>query len=396
MIGVIVAVTGSGEVAVVERVSAIPDITVVRRCADLAEAVALAQAGIGDVMLVSPQAGLDRASVSSVEAAGVALLGIADDDAAREQLRSLGVTVPEDDWGAALRDAVARRHGGDASPRAAATMGSRRSGGIIIAVYGTGGAPGRTTLAVNIAAELSEAGARTLVVDLDPRGAGVAAALGVLDESAGIAAVAHGAVSGGDAYALVMRHSIALDPRRAVLTGLSHPSRVPELSEAALEAVWPGLRGAADVVVVDLAAGPMGDPDPYGGPDVDAAARAALGEADVSVIVGSAEPPQLARLIAMADEVPGAVAVVNKVRTSVAGPRPEDAIATVLARHTSLAEVWPLPWDPHACDEALRDGRALVESAPRSALRRAIAALASALHADARVASHQSRTAVPH
>lgn len=389
-LGVVIAVTGPLEIEVVQEVDAAPDLEVVRRCADLAEAVAVARAGLGDVLVVSAQARLDRENVHAVRSAGVSVIGVAVEARDAEALRALGIDVAASDLPHAIREA-GRGDVRAATPvapvPAPAAPGAGAGGGRIIAVLGTHGAPGRTTVAVNLAAELALAGEQVLLVDLDAVAASIAAVLGLSDESAGIAALAHGAVRGSDSGPLIDRHAVVIAPHLRVITGMAHASRWAELSDPALEALWPAMRAAADIVVIDTAA-------PVGG-ERDTAVTAAAAEADALVMVGSAEPPQVARLVRAAADLPRAAhVVVNRVRASVAGPRPEEAIAGVLARHTSLRELWPLPWDPHACDDALREGRTLAESAPRSGLRRAIQALAGAVLADARAASPAAGLAV--
>lgn len=382
--GVIVAVVGEREVEVVQAIDAAPDLTVVRRCADLAEALAVARAGLGDVLALSPQPRLDREALRSVREAGVGVVGIVDRPDDAPELAALGVAVADGDVAQALRDAIGSARVTATAPAAPAAS---RDGAAVIAVTGTGGAPGRTTVAVNVAAELAADGHDVLLVDLDTVGASIAGTLGLLDESAGVAALAHGAVRGSDPAGLIERHAVRAGARLRVVTGLAHPARWAELSDAALEALWPALRAAADVVVLDTAARVGGERD--------TAVLAAVAESDAAIMVGSAEPAQLARLVAAAADVPaGGAVVVNRVRASVAGPRPADAIANVLARHTAVAEVWPLPWDGQACDDALRDAAALAQVAPRSPLRRSVEALGHAVLADARAASRPQGIAV--
>ena len=71
--------------------------------------------------------------------------------------------------------------------------------------------------------------------------------------------------------------------------------------------------------------------------------------------------------------------MVTKVRSSVAGRRPERAISDVLRRFAGMDAVRFLPWAPDECDAALLAGRSLVELAPRADLTVAVAELAAAL-----------------
>src|SRR4029079_11086986 len=81
--------------------------------------------------------------------------------------------------------------------------------------------------------------------------------------------------------------------------------------------------------------------------------------------------------------------VVTKVRASVAGRRPERAIADVLRRFAGMDAVRFLPWSPDECDAALLAGRSLVEVAPRADLTVGVGELAAAL--DPRVTPTGSR-----
>ncbi|WP_296666180.1 hypothetical protein [Demequina sp.] len=389
-VGVVVAVRGAQEAEVVAGIDAHPGLTVVRRCADLAEAVAVARAGLGSVVIVSDQPHLDRDALASIRDAGVGVVGVGT-GAGRDRLVALGVPVPSGPLADAVLASATRTPPVLVAP-------PRRGGGVIIAVWGTGGAPGRTTVAVNAAAECALAGHRTLLVDLDTYGASVATVLGLSDEVPGLAAVTRAAVRGEDPASLLERHALDVAPRFRVLTGLTRAARWPEVTPAGLERLWPALRAAADVVVVDVAAAVQssdGDGVEGRAPRRDAATACALDEADLVLAVGGAEPPQLVRLVQTLLDVDGPppVVAVNRIRSSVAGGSPEDAIAAALGRHAGIAEVWPLPWDLRACDAALRDGRVLAEAAPRSPLRRAISSMTAAL-VDAARASQGASAAV--
>ncbi|MGG5260803.1 hypothetical protein [Phycicoccus avicenniae] len=92
----------------------------------------------------------------------------------------------------------------------------------------------------------------------------------------------------------------------------------------------------------------------------------------------------LQRLVRGVQEVavlpaPRPLVVVNKVRASAAGPRPERTIRDVLGRFAGLEEVRMLPWAPDDCDEAVLTGRALPEVRPRSPLVAAVAGVAAVL-----------------
>src|SRR4029077_16527943 len=82
---------------------------------------------------------------------------------------------------------VARAYGDPLLRPAASSSGSSPSTarspptrGSVVAVWGPTGAPGRTTVAVTLADELSRLGASSLLVDADVDGGGGAGGLGVL------------------------------------------------------------------------------------------------------------------------------------------------------------------------------------------------------------------------
>ncbi|MPZ04446.1 ATPase, partial [Micrococcus luteus] len=62
-----------------------------------------------------------------------------------------------------------------------------RESSLVTVVWGPTGAPGRTTVAVNLAAEHAVAGRNTLLVDLDTYGPAVGVHLGLTGASAGVA-----------------------------------------------------------------------------------------------------------------------------------------------------------------------------------------------------------------
>jgi MinD-like ATPase involved in chromosome partitioning or flagellar assembly len=107
----------------------------------------------------------------------------------------------------------------------------------------------------------------------------------------------------------------------------------------------------------------------------------ALAAADHVLAVGAADPIGLQRLVRGLQELsvlacPAPVVVVNKVRASAVGSSPEQRIRDALARFAGVLEPRFVPYDGEVVDAAVLAGRALAESAPASAARRAIASIA--------------------
>lgn len=413
--GVIIAVLSPAETRVVEAIDAHRTLEVVRRCADLAEAAGAASAGLGSAVVVSDQPHLTRAVLADFFALGIAVVGVPSTPESAEQLRILGIEAIVAPHAADLEIVTAieteitrvhaltasqvwnRKSSTDARERlgsahfatiAAQPAPTDRSAGELIAVWGPTGAPGRTTVAVNLAAEFSAGGARVLLVDADTYGGAVAQACGLTDEAPGLAALArtaqHGAIETHD----VARHALMLAPGLYVLTGVTRAERWSELPSIALGEVWRAARAWADVTVVDCGFSLESDEDltyDTRAPQRNGATLSALAAATRVVAVGSAEPLGIQRLVhslpALAElSSVEPVVVVNRVRPTVAGPRPEEAVADALLRFASVERAWTLPWDPHACDAATLAGQTLVERAPRSKLRRAMGSFARALN----------------
>jgi MinD-like ATPase involved in chromosome partitioning or flagellar assembly len=254
--------------------------------------------------------------------------------------------------------------------------------GRVIAVWGPAGAPGRTSLAIAIAAELAGAGRSVAVADADTHAAAVAPALGLLDEAPGFAAACRLAGTGGLTVAELDRVAVPHRGGFRVLTGLGRPSRWPEITAERVAGVLGAVRDWVDETVVDVAASLEQDEeissDLLAAPRRNAATLEALRSADRVVVVGAGDPVGLARLLRghaeLADLVPveRLLVVVNKVRPAAIGLDAGTQIRQTLERFGGIREPVLVPWDPAAFDAALVSARTLAEAAPRSSARTAV------------------------
>ncbi|WP_418276237.1 AAA family ATPase [Isoptericola jiangsuensis] len=401
--------------------------TVTRRCGDLAELLAAAAAGAGTVAVVSADlAGLDREAVGRLHAAGVRVVALAD-DGPPERVRALGVeavvagaadpllldavrdTAPIDDPLATSEiDLSALAAGAGSGP-------ARR--GSVVAVWGPVGAPGRTTTAVELAAELAGLGGNggsggrrrrrgaearvqeaALLVDADTYGSCLAARLGLLDDAPGLAAVARVAAQGSLDVSTLARHAPVVEGRLRVLTGITRAARWPELPASSLEIVLATARSLAEWTVVDC--GPLVETDELlmydtRAPQRNAATLAALEAADLVVVVGTADPIGIQRLVRALEElgeVPVPVTgerivVVNRLRPSAVGPDPEQAVTDALARYAGVDDPHLVPQDGPALDAAVLAGRTVADLTASSPLRTAFAGLAERVRRRAVVAA---------
>ncbi|CAH0275951.1 P-loop NTPase [Microbacterium sp. Bi128] len=393
-------------------------VSVVRRCSELAELLAACQSGLARAAVVA--AGSEELTASLVDrlsAVGVVVIALTDNPEEIVRLRTIGVAaearaVDAAALAARISAAVAQLSGtgegpgpaaGDgAAPVAAAGQVPRSSGahtvtaspgakGRIIAVWGPAGAPGRTLVAANIAGELAAEGHSVLLVDADSYGASVAALLGLLDEAAGLAQACRLADQGLlDADALLRIATTV--PTKAgalrVLTGITRADRWTELRAAALTLVLERAREIADVTVVDTGFCLEADDElgfDSGAPRRNAATLRSLELADTVFAVGAADSIGVPRLVRGLAELRAAVpqaapqVVLNKVRTSAVGRSPERQLRAAWERYGPSAPLSAfLPSDPAASDAALLSGALLLESAPESELRHAIAILVCA------------------
>jgi len=485
---VVTAVSGSTESAVASALSGRRDLVLVRRCADVAELLSVAEAGLAAVAVLGEAfPALDADVVDRLRHSGCSVLGVVDPDReSSERLRAWGVTVvdvdpavgpvpagPRTDRDAALaravlaagaegglgagdspvdgagrpggrdgRDGSSRPSGGgagttptdaggpvgargdggsvDRQPRpggysspshgargpgavgeTGSQAGERRSAadgpeagvvperrGRLVAVWGPAGAPGRTTVAVGVAAELAAGGAEVLLVDADTYAASIAQVLGLLDESPGLVAAVRSGLDGRLDPATLARLAPVVAPRLRVLTGLTRAARWSELRPAGLQAVWSSARRLVDHVVVDLAP-PLEEDDELSydtaAPRRNGAALDVLRAADDVLVVGSADPVGLQRLVRglqdLAVVVPGVApqVVVNRVRADAVGRNPRLRVREALDRFAGVRDLRLVPDDRPATDRALLSGRTLHEAAPDSPASVALRATATGL-----------------
>ncbi|MET0990474.1 MAG: regulator [Glaciihabitans sp.] len=366
--------------------------TVVARCSSAHELASRVEALTPDVAIVAATERHLTASLLSVcDDAGVRVLALVGGEVDRRHAAALGLyeMAPTDAEWPRIEDALAvLRPVPTTDPVAPAERVDTT--GKVIAVWGPSGSPGRTTLAINIAAEIAAAGYSVALADVDSHGASIAPALGLLDEAPGFAAACRLAgtdnLTRGELERIAQRYPSG---HRSfwVLTGIGRPSRWPELSASRVAATIAECREWVDVVVLDTAASLEEDEEISSdlfAPRRNAATLTALREADRIVAVGSADPVGLSRFLRSYVDLVETVAsgrvtvVMNKVRGSVIGVNPNGQIAQALYRFGGIDAATMIPMDQSALDSAIVSGKTLAEVAPRSAVRGAIRELVQA------------------
>jgi len=262
------------------------------------------------------------------------------------------------------------------------------SRGIVVAVWGPGGAPGRTSVAIALAGELAALGVSVVLADADTHGAAVAPSLGLLDEAPGFAAACR--LAGGGALTASELDRVASSHRGGfrVLTGIGRPARWPELTGERIAGVLDAVRAWAEVTVVDVAASLEQDEElvsDLAAPRRNAATVEVLARADRVIALGAADPVGLARFLRGHAELLEHVApervsvVITKVRSGTVGLDPAGQVRSTLERFGGVTPAHLIPWDPASFDAALLSGRSLPEVAPRSPARAVIRRLAAEL-----------------
>lgn len=314
---------------------------------------------------------LDAELLAAADAAGIRLVAIAATRAERRRAGDLGLReVAERD--APWEELEALLLGAATS---ATSVRDRR--GVVLAVWGPPGSPGRTTVAITLAAEFATMGHTVLLVDADTHGASIAPALGLPDESPGFAAACRLAGADGLTHAEVDRVSHAVSSSWRVLTGLGRPTRWRELTAERIEATISVCRTVADVVVMDLASSLEKE-------DRNAATLTTLANADRVIAVGSADPIGLSRFLRSHPDLVQATTaeitvVMNRVRPSAIGLNARDQITQALVRFAGIRSSVLIADDRPAFDAALLVGAAITQTMPRSPARLALRDLAAQL-----------------
>ncbi len=403
-------------------------VTLVKRCLDLGDLLTVAATGSVRVALLAAHLdGLDADSVERLRRAGVrsvVVLPAGASEVERHRLRRLGLSAAVEEGelqqGSALLplleavseaglappgvedllDGPAPQAGRSPVPE---VPGVRDLGaddvtgtgtgtgtgtaavpvaGRVVAVWGPHGAPGRTTVAIGLAAEAAARGVDTTVVDADPHGGAVGQHLAVLDEASGLLAAVRLANAGQLDAARLVGVARQVEPRLRLVTGLPRPDRWTEVRSQTLTTVLDVAATLTPLVVVDAGFGldtRAADGRPAA-PSRDRLSMTVLEHADDLVVVAAADPVGLTRLARSLLDLrtvrPAGpdVVVVNRMRPGLGWA--ERDVVDMVARVAPDARVAFLPEDRAAADRALVGGRTLAEGGD-GPLRRAVARVAA-------------------
>ncbi|WP_022868126.1 AAA family ATPase [Schaalia vaccimaxillae] len=275
---VVILVHPDEEGNLVQALAQTEGLSVVRRCADLAEVRAAARSHVADlavldatdpdldarviedlhrarmhVVLVAPLNQLPL--LQHLEADGYAAVGAADQVV--ESLLAIIRSQPSlpqegpDAFGAEISYPAAA----DFLPAAAATPAGpppMPHAGTIIAVWGTSGAPGRSSLAIGLAHALSRYG-KSILVDADTANPSIAHMLGLPVDGSSLSALVRQASRANIVPADIDAAAANLSPELSIITGLVTAHRWREVGPHSLVDILRASAQMADWVVVDLA-----------------------------------------------------------------------------------------------------------------------------------------------
>jgi MinD-like ATPase involved in chromosome partitioning or flagellar assembly len=364
-------------------------IELVRRCVDHGELLGVALRDQPRVAVIAADLPwLDRDLIGTLHDHGVTVVAVGNADE----------SLPLDRIGVAHRlrsdasadDLAALLHRIGSNDLPAAAVPPVRSTGLadperarMIAVWGAAGSPGRTTLAVHVAAEAARRGRPVLLVDGDVWSASVAQLLG-LDEAPSVTQAARLAAEG---WREPIQSCFQVGPSGcAVLSGLARSELWPEVRERAWTAVLDAARESRALVVVDLAA-PIEEDEELAFDRVpyrrNLMTLTALAAADEVLLVVAGDPIGVRRGIvahrtlseARPEVLPNVRVVVNRVPRS--ARRAQDC-SIQLAEWTGKPPVAFLPTEP-LFERAVWEGRTLHSIAPRSPWLRELRGLVTAL-----------------
>jgi Flp pilus assembly CpaE family ATPase len=260
----------------------------------------------------------------------------------------------------------------DSSPR-------QKEEAAVIAVWGPAGAPGRSVVAINTAAEIALTGKRVLLIDADTYGGSVAGYLELFDEAPGFLAasrLAHQGLLDAAELARVSHIYRVGSSAFTVLSGMVNPARWPELSPARVRSALEILSLQFDCLVIDVGFNLEADEEIVSdlvGPRRNQATLEILRQSSSVVAICGADVIGVARFIHALPELrecsPQASlhVVANRARSERSSNA--SAVKHALSRFAGLEDVYDIPLDVTSFTRCEDMASPLALSAPKCAAR---------------------------
>ncbi len=370
------------EAEVAKLLSAEPSVELLMRCMDRIELLAgLRGAGLDAVISVGLPQWFDEATADELMRAGVRIVGLVDDPLDASRLGHMGAGLLTTDAGVGE---ILERVSID-PPTTSARPSSQPSSplGRLVAVWGPKGAPGRSSIAIELAYEIAAVEDPVLLIDGDPYGGDLLQMLGIVEEMPSIVwAAATASRDGLDAAQLEMELRRTSDAGPVLLPGLPRGELWPEVSEHGWRELLTVARSSFPTTIVDtgfcLESGGAGP----GSRERNRMTRAVLTSADRIVALVRSDAIGIKNFLWAYEELRNIVEedkiriVANRVKRG-----SETAIAEIVSKHAGKRPVAYLPDDPRSFSDAIETGRSVREMSPGSAVSAALRSLAASLGA---------------
>jgi cellulose biosynthesis protein BcsQ len=352
------------EAELAPRLATDPSVELYLRCVDRVELLAAMRSGaIDSIISVGAPGWFDAEAATEAGRSGIRVVGVADNALETEALEERGATVL--DARASIGEIIdACRSARPVTP-AAVTVPIESRPGQVIGVWGPKGAPGRTTIAIELAYALAETTEATVLMDADPYGGDALQLLGVIEELPTVvwAAAAAASAEGRRDFVENLRRVGRRGP--LLVPGLPRADLWPEVTDYGFTELIKLLAAQTRFLLVDI--GFCLESTSFGGPDGrNMMALATLERADRVIAVCRADVVGVKNFIWSFESLREQVEdervsiVLNRVR----GEGRE--IDELLFRHTGIRSSAVLPDASIDFRKAAEQGKALHEVRPTS------------------------------
>jgi MinD-like ATPase involved in chromosome partitioning or flagellar assembly len=234
----------------------------------------------------------------------------------------------------------------------------------LISVWSAAGSPGRSTIALALAAELAESGKKVFLLDADTHAPSVELLLALIDHPAGLAAACR--LVGQERFDFEQLERLSSrvavgNGELTVMTGLSSESRWAEVSSEKLDDLLMVAADHFDFMILDVAAASAeGLLSTNSSVDRNAVTRWAIGYSDYVIALCAADPVGVSRfleaMVRLNELKPTGqvLTLVNRLRSSVLGSSAKQQIIESLDRLGQVTVSGFVPDDPTAADAAIK------------------------------------------
>ena len=231
----------------------------------------------------------------------------------------------------------------------------------VIVVTSPYGSTGKTTVAINLAAELAAARFRVLVVDADIQGPSCANYLSLSELPAGFPGALRIAGQNRFDRSQLERLSVELSKPKVTLLAGSIGSQAIEISSSSIDQMIEVAKENFDFTIIDLSSMPHNISDSSGSENLKTLVSSVLSHGNELVVVALADPVGIFRFLQAEQSILSVFSepklVINRLRNSVI-PNAKNEIQQTLQRLASMEISGFLPDDPALIDQATKEGTA--------------------------------------